>query len=106
MLDIIVSGDVNNLNLQYFADKYNMHPTYISNRFSGYFGIPPIKLYRKLQLERAAQALNSGKSVSEVAEMFGFSDVSVFSRLFTSNIGVSPSKYAKLNPPKHLSEIG
>lgn len=97
ILEIIVSGDVNNLNLQYFADKYNMHPTYISNRFSEYYGIPPIKLYRKLQLERAAKVLNSGKSVGEVAEMFGFSDVSVFSRLFTSTMGMSPSKYVKQN---------
>lgn len=105
ILDVIVSGDVNNLNLQYFADKYGMHPTYISNRFSEYFGIPPIRLYRKLQLERAAKALSSGKSVSEVAEIFGFSDVSVFSRLFTSAMGISPSKYARENPPKHISGI-
>jgi len=96
MLETIVSGDVNQLTLSFFAEKYNMHPTYISNRFSEYFGIPPIKLYRKIQMERAGKLLESGeKTVGEVAEMFGFSDVSVFSRLFKSVKGVSPSNLSK-----------
>ena len=101
MRETVISGEVNQLSLEYFAEKYNMHPTYISNRFSEYFGVPPIRLYRKIQLERAAKILESReKTVGEVAEMFGYSDVSVFSRLFKSVMGVSPSEVVNPDSPK------
>lgn len=106
MLETIVTGDINNLTLKFFSEKYNMHPTYISNRFAEYFGIPPIRLHRKLQLERAMKVLSSsGKSVGEVAEMFGFSDVSTFSRLFAANMGIAPSKVAKHDAAVFKSEL-
>lgn len=95
MLETILSGDVNDLNLHYFSEKYNMHPTYISNRFSHYYGISPIHLHRRMQMERCAKLLAGGRRVGEVTELFGFSDTAVFSRLFTSYMGMSPSQYAK-----------
>jgi len=92
MLESIISGSSESVSLHSFSEKYNMHPTYISNRFSEYFGISPIRLHRKLQLERAMQVLEStDKTVGEVAEMFGFSDISTFSRQFKAVMGVSPS---------------
>lgn len=92
ILETIISGENNSLSLPYFAEKYNLHPTYISNRFTQYFGISPIRLHRKLQLERAAQILESSdKTVGEVAEMFGFNDISTFSRHFKAVMGFSPS---------------
>lgn len=94
--EIIVAGEIRNLTLNDLSRRFNMHPTYISNRFAGYYGVSPIKLYRRLQLERAMEILSSDdKNVSEVAEMFGYTDVSAFSRAFVAQMGFSPAKVVK-----------
>ena len=96
MLQLIASGEVNDMSLEYLSRRFNMHPTYISNRFKQYFGIAPIQLHRRLQLQRAREMLSSGhRSVSEVAELFGYSDVSVFSRAFETQMGYPPTKAMK-----------
>lgn len=92
ILSDVVSGADAPLELGTLAQKYNMHPTYLSNRFSFHFGIPPIRLHRSLMMEHAGELLKSReKTVSETAEALGFADVSSFSRAFKAVTGFSPS---------------
>jgi AraC-like DNA-binding protein len=93
MLEIILSLRQPELSLDVLAKRFNMHPTYLSNRFSSYYGIAPIALHRKVLLKRAKDMLAvRGMTVGEVAEALGFKSASVFSRFFTAKLGVPPSK--------------
>jgi AraC-like DNA-binding protein len=96
MLEIILSGRQAELTLGAFAKRFNMHPTYLSNRFRSYFGVAPIALHRKVLLKRARDMLAvQGVTVNEVAEALGFKNASVFSRFFASKEGIPPSKVSR-----------
>lgn len=93
MLEIILSLKQPGLSLDVFAKKFNMHPTYLSNRFSSYYGVAPVALHRKVLLKRAQDMLAiRGMTVGEVADALGFKSASAFSRFFSTKLGVSPSK--------------
>ena len=92
MLVIILNSSEPDLTLSSFAKRFNMHPTYLSNRFKQYYGISPIALHRKVLLRRARDMLGmQGMSVAEVAELLGYKSASVFSRFFTKKTGYPPS---------------
>ncbi|MDL2205972.1 AraC family transcriptional regulator [Eubacteriales bacterium OttesenSCG-928-N13] len=96
MLEIILSLRQPELSLDIFAKRFNMHPTYLSNRFRSYYGVAPIALHRKVLLRRAQDMLAvKGTTVNHVADALGFKSASVFSRFFTSKMGVPPSKIAQ-----------
>lgn len=84
------------ITLRDLGEKYHLNPTYLSNKFKVLFGISPIHLQRKLIVEKAQTYLiSSSKSISEIAEILGFSELSSFTRFFNEKAGVSPSKYRK-----------
>ena len=95
ILDEVTADDGEPFSLQVLAQRHSMHPTYVSNRFAHYFGIPPVKLRRSLTMKSAAEMLTDGKSVAEIAELLGFSDASSFSRSFRSVMGSPPSAVKK-----------
>lgn len=89
----IVQHPEDRICLQRIAEKYNMHPTYISNRFKELFGVTPIKLHRQISMNKAKVMLGTTNlSVSEVAHFFGYDNLSSFTRLFSEYEGVSPSQ--------------
>lgn len=93
ILSYILTATEPTLSLQLLSKQFNLHPTYISNRFQQYFGISPIALFRKLQLEKAKNLLSMKHlTVGEVAELLGYKDLSAFSRFFSSKMGYSPSQ--------------
>ena len=96
MFSTIISGTNTELSLEALARRYNLHPTYISNKFKSFFGISPIQLARKVQIQRAIDLLyHQGKPVGEVALALGFKDVSTFTRFFTAQTGTAPSRISK-----------
>jgi AraC family transcriptional regulator, arabinose operon regulatory protein len=87
-----------NCNLGALAEKYHMHPTYISNRFKDYFGISPVKFHRGVVMEKAKSLLRSdGMTVSQVAAALSFNDLSTFTRFFTTHTGIPPTKFKNPN---------
>ena len=93
MLEIILSLKQPGLSLDVFAKQFNMHPTYLSNRFSSYYGVAPVALHRKVLLKRAQDMLAvRGMTVAEVADALGFKSASAFSRFFSTKLGVPPSR--------------
>lgn len=95
VLEDVTANDEAPYDLKSLARRHNLHPTYLSNRFSSLFGVSPMKLHRSLMMKRAAELLTGGKSVGEAAELFGFGDASSFSRSFKSVMGVPPSAVRK-----------
>lgn len=104
--EIIACKDDESISLELFAEKYNMHPTYISNHFKLIFGISPIALFREIQVQRATYMLtDKNMSVSDVANTLGFKDISTFSRFYTAKMGKAPSKVAQ-EKRKDIAKIG
>ena len=50
-----------------------------------------------VRVEKAKTMLKGGFSVAQIAEIFGYSDYSVFSRMFKKRTGKSPTEWAKEN---------
>lgn len=92
IIRLILSSAETRLTLSDLAARYNLNATYLSNRFKAYFGISPIMLHRKLQIEQARHLLGSlNLPVAEVANRLGYKNPSAFSRFFTQKTGVAPS---------------
>ena len=64
------------------------------NRFHRIFGLFPKEYLIRLRIRYARSLLNLGNlSVSDVAKLSGYSDISHFSCEFSKRIGISPSDY-------------
>ena len=59
----------------------------------------PSSFIRSIRLNRAAALIKEGKySITEIAELTGFSSASHMSRHFSEEFGCTPSAYSKLRP--------
>ena len=61
--------------------------------FRRYLGISPHAYLEARRLAIARNLLKEGRSVSEIADLTGFADVSAFIRLFRSRFAVTPRQY-------------
>ena len=65
-------------------------------KVKGLTGESPSTFFKTYKLNRAAELITEGKhTVSEIADMTGFSTLSHFSKSFKKQFGVSPSEYGK-----------
>jgi len=96
MINYILKRRTVGLSLDEIAEKYNLNSTYLSNRFTNYYGKSPIALHREI-IYREAKALltEQNLTVSEVANIMEFENISVFSRFFKKKAGMSPSDFRK-----------
>ncbi len=77
-----------------FAKEHGYHPVYLNTQFSRRKHISPTKLQIQKRMEMAKKLLlSTDKSLKDIAEMTGYSDVSYFSRAFKEMEGMSPSAY-------------
>jgi AraC-like DNA-binding protein len=94
MLEDLTGRPDAGMSLKRLTEKYRLNPTYISNKFQEYFGLPPITLHRKIIIEAAKERLlATSENIGDIAAEFGFRNVSTFTRFFTKVTGVSPSGY-------------
>lgn len=85
---------VEHLSVTELSDACGVSPEYFRALFKKNFGISPVKYINGLRILRAKELLLSGMcSVSNAAEMSGFSDMSYFSREFKKATGAAPSKF-------------
>lgn len=74
----------------------NISPEYLRRIFKTVYGVSPIIYINSLKIARAKELLKSQLySISEVASLSGFSEVSCFSREFKKTTGISPSEFKK-----------
>lgn len=77
----------------YYADLCNMSEVNFRRLFKEYTGLSPIDYRNDLRLSNARNKLQSGEySVSEAAELCGFSNLSFFIRLYKKKYGHTPKK--------------
>ena len=96
---IIESGNTDNkLQVQYFAEKLNLHPNYLNSVIKSKTGRTVNDWISKRTLSVAKSLLMSTSySSKEIAFMLGFSEPTHFGRFFKKHTQFSPSKFRKSN---------
>jgi AraC-like DNA-binding protein len=82
--------------VQYFANKLNITPNYLSDTVKHYSGKSALTIIHDFIIEEAKNKLtNSNLTVSEISYQLGFEYPNYFSRLFKRKTNLSPSEYRK-----------
>lgn len=68
----------------------------LEERFRNVMGISIYSYVLKVRVEKVAERLSEGSSVSDAAFEFGFSDIKNLSRAFKNIMGMTPTEYKKL----------
>ncbi len=88
-------------NSSYSIDQFSkdmfMDRTGLFRKLKAIVGQSPSAFLKSVRLKRAAQLLQSGLPVNEVAERVGFGTMSYFSKSFYEEFGVKPSKWIHQN---------
>ena len=89
-------GD-SDFNVEMLSSQHHMSRTSFYNKLKILTGYAPADYIRMIRLQHAAQLLKQGEhTVTEVADIVGFSDVKYFREVFKRYYDVSPSKYAEV----------
>ena len=84
------------LNIARMTELLRISRTKFYYKVKGLTGESPSTFFKTYKLNRAAELITEGKhTVSEIADMTGFSTLSHFSKSFKKQFGVSPSEYGK-----------
>lgn len=82
------------LDLALVAKEVGVAPHYLSRRVSAETGMTLQRHLRRLRVERACEALDSGKmNVTEVALEVGYQSLSHFAKIFREETGQAPGKW-------------
>jgi AraC family transcriptional regulator len=95
--DYIEANYGNPLTLDELAGVANFSKFHFNRIFQGAVGETPFQFIQRIRLEKAATLLiyNPGDSISNIAQKCGFSDISIFSRNFKNQFGMSASRYRR-----------
>lgn len=85
------------IKVEYLAEMCKITPEYFRDIFKRLYGTSPLDYIQNLQINHAKQLMDSGAyTISEIAEMLGFDELSQFSRKFKKVAGISPKDFKKL----------
>jgi YesN/AraC family two-component response regulator len=80
------------------ADHIGISADYLTDCFRQELGITPITYIRRYRIRQACELLrNSDQSITEIAQLVGFSDGSHFTRTFQREMKVTPRTYRRSN---------
>ena len=86
------------ITLDVLAQKCMMSNTNFRRVFKSVYGVSPIEHLIKIRLNRAKQLLlHTTLTVSEIATICGFNEVSYFSRIFKKRYSKTPLEYRNKN---------
>ena len=78
------------------AEKCGISESGLKKLFIKKFGVPPVRYMIQLKLRYACDLLRSERyTVSQTAELCGYSTVAFFSRQFKEYLGISPQTFAE-----------
>ncbi|MGH4038769.1 MAG: response regulator transcription factor [Sphaerochaeta sp.] len=92
---------MDDIKLSSICDRYEITPSYFSYKFKETFGMNFVDYLKDIRINAAKKLLvDTALSVKEISGRVGFKDSKYFSKVFTSYVGKSPSKYrAKKRKP-------
>ncbi len=90
------NNEIQQPTVQYFADKLNVTPNYLSDTIRHHTGKSALTIIHDFVIEEAKKHLKtSNKTVSEISYLLGFEYPNYFSRLFKRKTNLSPTEYRK-----------
>ncbi len=96
-------GEINNL--QDIADALFISKYHICHLFSKYVEIPFNVYLNRIRLKAACEKLvDTQASITEIAQICGFTTATYFCNIFKKQLGVSPLVYRKLNAKKETTK--
>lgn len=85
----------NRITLKDICAYTTLSPTNVKTIFKRTTGIPIMAYYTKLKLAEAKRLLRKGfYSISEIADILGYTSVQYFSKQFKKETGMTPTEYA------------
>ena len=86
------------LTLDQLAEEAHMNKFYLSHAFKQEYGVSPINYMISRRLEESKYLLaETDLSMSQIAQLLGFSSLSYFSQVFRKTQGLSPMEYRQDN---------
>lgn len=83
-------------NVDTLSSQHHMSRTSFFNKLKALTGYAPADYIRMIRLQHAAQLLKQGEyTITEIADIVGFSDAKYFREVFKKYYNVSPSKFNK-----------
>ncbi|WP_212593005.1 helix-turn-helix domain-containing protein [Spirosoma agri] len=84
------------LTIKLLAEKVNLNPEYFSRLFETHTGTRPLAFIQEKRIERAVHIMaTSQASLSEIANLTGFTSLPHFTRMFKKIIGLPPGMYRR-----------
>ena len=96
----LIEDNIDNpdLNIEKFIDELSVSRMQLYRKTAAITGMTVKELVNDIRFKKAALLLKENKiSISEIAYMVGFNDVSYFGKCFKKKYGVSPSSFVKDN---------
>lgn len=93
--DYIKENIGNNLTTTMLCKKFNISRNALYKISETYFGMPIAKYINFKRIEKAKELINSGVSVTAVAEITGFCDYGYFGKTFKKITGLTPTQFNK-----------
>ena len=84
------------MRLTLLAENMNMNPNYINQLFKKELGCGYHAYLNQVRVEKAKKYLRqTNEPITVVAELVGFSDYRIFTKIFKGIVGVAPSQFRK-----------
>jgi AraC-like DNA-binding protein len=82
------------MTLEELAEAVHLSPSHFSHLFKQYYQTSPMQFLRNYRIEQVKRhLLTSAKSLTQIAELCGFSSIHVLSRVFKEVTGQNPSTF-------------
>ncbi len=86
----------NDIGMQELAEVTGLSVDYMARRFKAVMHMSPAEYIRRFRIAKAMELLGStDMPIARIAEETGFSDISLFSRVFKNAVGLPPASYRK-----------
>lgn len=83
-----------NITVKELADMEGLSASHYFSVFKKNMGVAPLQYLTQQRINSACVHLqNNNYSISQIAEMVGYSDVGYFIRIFKKTVGVTPNRY-------------
>ncbi len=87
-----------NIKLKTLSTHLGYHPSYLSTLFSRKLGIPFSKYLQNVRINKACDLLsNTSKSIEEISQECGYSDIKFFRSIFRKKLKMSPSAFRSMS---------